>query len=103
MSFTSTTIPTQRRESTAAKIAPEDMKQIQAMLANGQVVTDDTVYSEPSKSGKMDARTVAYYAGYAVREAVLQANDKLTGKDLSLRTWEDEQTEGGFRWGLRIK
>lgn len=103
MSFTSTTIPTQRRESTAAKISAEDMTTILELLNAGKVVTDDTLYSEPSKSGKMNARTVAYYAGYAVREAVLQAEPKLTAKELSLKTWEDEDTEGGYRWGLRVK
>lgn len=99
MSFVSVTVPTQTRQPAAPKISPEDMKKLLQMLHKGESVSDDTVYSKVPEA-KMGARDRAYYAGEAVRREVLAADQKLTAKELGIRTWE---VDGGFKWALRIK
>ena len=59
-----------------------ELKQILAMLHNGQTPSNGVVYTEPNKSGKQGPRSVAYMRGYAVRGEVLAAEPLSTSKSL---------------------
>jgi hypothetical protein len=102
MSFVEITVPAKAKSSRESSISPEDMKQILKLLKESKAVSDDVVYDKPSKSGKMDARNVAYYAGFRVRDEVI-ATGEYSNKDLRLETFADDEVENGWRWALRRK
>jgi hypothetical protein len=101
MSFAAIDVPAHTRTSTKKPILTDaELKQILAMLHNGQTPSDGVVYTEPNKSGKQGPRSIAYMTGYAVRGEVLAAEPLFTSKSLCVKTWPDGD---GFRWALVVK